>query len=184
MLRRIVTLVVVLCASLSAFAQQSTIDLKSPTVNKDIQRVKNRERYFGFQGYVEGGTVMWGELVDGGGPSPKVFVGCFGALNVGMAWNHLYAGLEAGVLYDTDFLYIPVGLNFKGYFTKTKVRPYLNMSLGANFDVEGDGLYGFYFRAGGGVDIKRFSVGVNYIPFDGIHLACATVGVRFGGKKY
>ena len=153
------------------------ISLLSPKKFSNAQKMKNREKFFGYQGYLEAGPLWLGGGYD-------VKVGVFTALNIGFTSNHFYGGLEVGLFYDSYCPIMPVGLNFKGYFTKTKVRPYLNMSLGLNYDVDCAELYGFYFRVGGGVDIKRFNIGVNYIPFDGCNMFCASVGVRFGGKKY
>ena len=84
--------------------------------------------------------------------------------------------------------YIPLALNMKGYFTKTKARPFINISLGGFIGVvDLEGWNGFYFQTGAGVDIKRFSIGLGYSGLYDFGLASNlyfNLGVRFGGKKY
>lgn len=139
-----------------------------------------------FQGYGNlgvlilpvGGTVSAGPTLD---------------LSVGAAiTDYFYAGFETGLhtLIGGGYFegYIPLALNMKGYFTKTKARPYLNCSLGGFLGIADlGGFNGFYCQAGAGVDVKRFSIGLGYSGLVKLGTASSLylkVGVRFGGKKY
>ena len=106
--------------------------------------------------------------------------------------DYFYIGFETGfhTHISNGYLdgYIPLAVNMKGYFTKTKVRPYVNVSLGGWVGVVDMGGYGgFYCQTGAGVDIKRFSVGLGYsgLVMDGTASSLyVKLGFRFGGKKY
>ncbi len=106
--------------------------------------------------------------------------------------DYFYIGFETGfhTYISNGYLdgYIPLAVNMKGYFTKTKVRPYVNVSLGGWVGVAAMGGYGgFYCQTGAGVDIKRFSVGLGYsgLVMDGTASSLyVKLGFRFGGKKY
>ena len=106
--------------------------------------------------------------------------------------DYFYVGFETGfhTHISNGYLdgYIPLAVNMKGYFTKTKVRPYINVSLGGWIGVADMGGYGgFYCQTGAGVDIKRFSVGLGYsgLVMDGTASSLyVKLGFRFGGKKY
>ena len=118
-------------------------------------------------------------------------------VNVGAAiGDYVYAGFETGfhTLFSSSGFYsyfegyVPLALNLKGYFTKSKVRPFVNVSLGGFVGVADlGGCNGFYCQAGAGVEIKRFSLGLGY---NGLVLAGTAsslyfnLGLRFGGKKY
>lgn len=106
--------------------------------------------------------------------------------------DYFYIGFETGfhTPISNGYLdgYIPLAVNMKGYFTKTKVRPYVNVSLGGWVGVAAMGGYGgFYCQTGAGVDIKRFSVGLGYsgLVMEGTaSFLYVKLGFRFGGKKY
>lgn len=144
-----------------------------------------------FQGYGNVGLIYCPDA-SGAGPTADFNVGAlFG--------NHFYAGFETGFhsLISTGYLggysfrlfegYIPLALNMKGYLTKTKVRPFVNVSLGGFIGVADlGGLNGFYCQAGAGVDVKRFSVGLGYSGLVKGGTASSLyfkLGIRFGGKK-
>ena len=143
-----------------------------------------------FQGYANLGLIT--DFM-GAGPIADVSVGA-------AITDHFYAGFETGfhsLITTTNYGnvpifwfegYIPLALNMKGYFTKTKARPFINISLGGFVGVADlSGLNGFYFQTGAGVDIKRFSIGLGYSGLYKLGLASNlyfNLGVRFGGKKY
>lgn len=146
-----------------------------------------------FRGYANVGTIFTG---DGGGPTFDISIGA-------KIHNYLYAGIETGFhslftpyeYYDyvhyyhgegTIFeSYIPIGINLKGFFTKNrKVNPYINCSLGGFLGL-GDisGFNGFYFQAGIGMDIKRFTISAGYnglLEEGRADLGYVKLGIRFG----
>lgn len=146
-----------------------------------------------FQGYGNVGMIYCPAGYNAIGPVFDVTVGT-------TITDYFYVGFETGfhslfssVLYDGRWYnffegYIPLAVNMKGYFTKTKVRPYINVSLGGWVGVADMGGYGgFYCQTGAGVDIKRFSVGLGYsgLVMDGTASSLyVKLGFRFGGKKY
>lgn len=146
-----------------------------------------------FQGYGNVGMIYCPAGYNAIGPVFDVTVGT-------TITDYFYVGFETGfhslfssVLYDGRWYnffegYIPLAVNMKGYFTKTKVRPYINVSLGGWVGVADIGGYGgFYCQTGAGVDIKRFSVGLGYsgLVMDGTASSLyVKLGFRFGGKKY
>jgi hypothetical protein len=146
-----------------------------------------------FQGYGNVGMLYCPEGYNAIGPMFDVTVGT-------AITDYCYVGFETGfhsllasMLYDGRWYnffegYIPLAVNMKGYFTKTKVRPYVNVSLGGWVGVADLGGYGgFYCQTGAGVDIKRFSVGLGYsgLVMDGTASSLyVKLGFRFGGTKY
>ena len=162
------------------------------TAQNGTSSAENNPLNIKFQGYGNLGLIY---CPDASGAGPTV------DLNVGAQFgNHLYAGFETGFhsLISTGYLgsysvrlfegYIPLALNLKGYLTKSKVRPFVNVSLGGFIGVADlSGFNGFYCQAGAGVDYKRFSVGLGYSGL--VKYATASslyfkLGIRFGGKKY
>lgn len=137
-----------------------------------------------FQGYGNLGVIF---LPAGpvAGPTLDLTVGAlFG--------EYFYAGFETGfhsLIEDLYFEgYIPIALNLKGYLTKTKVRPFVNVSLGGFVGVADlSGWAGFYCQAGAGIDVKQFSIGLGYSGLVSYGTASSLyfkLGIRFGGNKY
>ena len=143
------------------------------------------------QGYVNLGAIF---NAMGGGPTFDVNVGA-------RIHNYFYVGVETGFhslltpyeyIYDyTRFsgvlfeAYVPLGINLKGYFTKSRVvNPFINCSLGGFFGIADlDGLNGFFCQAGAGIDVKRFSFGIGYsglVKYDTAHCGYVKLGCRFG----
>lgn len=106
--------------------------------------------------------------------------------------DYFYAGFETGFhsLIEDPYYegYIPLAVNLRGYLTKTKLRPFVNVSLGGFIGVAGlGGFNGFYCQTGAGVDIQRFSVGLGYsglVKFGTASSIYFKLGIRFGGKKH
>ena len=141
-----------------------------------------------FQGYGNLGLIY---CPDAAGAGPVVNVSVGAAIG-----DYVYAGFETGFntlfsssgFYSLFEGYVPLALNLKGYFTKSKVRPFVNVSLGGFVGVADlEGYNGFYCQAGAGVEIKRFSLGLGY---NGLVIGGTAsslyfnLGYRFGGKKY
>jgi hypothetical protein len=169
-------------------AESTTITTTTTTTTSSTTNIS-----FRFQGYGNLGLVY---CPDAAAAGPTV------DLNVGVAINDFfYAGFATGfhsliTTYDSYYGnsytyfdgYIPLAVNLKGYFTKTKVRPFVNVSLGGFIGVADFGGYnGFYCQVGAGVDINRFSIGLGYNGLVKVGTASClyfNVGMRFGGKKY
>jgi hypothetical protein len=179
-MKRFLLTIISVVAAFAATAQNANLSSENNPLN-----IK-------FQGYGNVGLIY---CPDASGAGPTV------DLNAGALFgNHFYAGFETGFhsLISTAYVgnyslrlfegYVPLAVNLKGYLTKSKVRPFVNVSLGGFVGVADlAGFNGFYCQAGAGVDVKRFSVGLGYSGLVKLGTASSLyfkLGVRFGGKKY
>ena len=153
---------------------------------------ENKPLNIKFQGYFNLGLIYCPEVI-GLGPIVDASVGA-------AITDYFYAGVETGFhsLFNKVYFanrqyyrfdgYIPIALNMRSYFTKTKARPFVNVSLGGFVGVANlKGYGGFYFQTGAGVDIQNLSIGLGYsglVVRETASSLYVKLGVRFGGKKY
>lgn len=172
--------------------KESFAEIKS--VNETNQTKKPLVK---FQGYGNLGLIF-NPSVLGAGPTVDAGVGI-------LVSDYFYAGFEMGfhnLIYDAqitvnsikyyltvDGCYIPMSLNLKGYVTKSKIRPYVNLSLGGFVGVVAfEDETGFYCKAGAGIELKRWTLELGYSGLHQYNMEVNNlyfnVGFRFGGKKY
>ena len=147
-----------------------------------------------FQGYGNLGLIFNPSVLDAG-PTVDAGIGI-------LVSDYFYTGFEMGfhwLIYDAqvninqanyyvtvDGCYIPISLNLKGYMTRNKIRPYVNLSVGGfigavTFKDEA----GFYWETGAGAEFKRWTLEFGYSGLPSfIHNLYFNVGFRFGGTKY
>ena len=151
----------------------------TPAPTRPFQKIR-------FQSYLHAGVVF---LPDAWGPTFDASVGA-------RLREYAYIGIETGFHYiwdvgyegDTDLsivlVYMPIGINLKGYIpVGKKIYPYINCSLGAFINVDNTDFSGFYCQVGAGIDIKRFSLGIGYSTIrNGGNINCGYVklGIRLG----
>ena len=199
-----------LCACIFAAFTASAQGFANETVNGGHKTTKGYSSGpIKFQAYANVGTIFTGPIAhtsyaymditgSGGGPTVDVSAGI-------MIHDRLYVGGEIGVhtlLGSNTFtysdrwenyeetieytgVYIPMGVNLKGYITKDKtINPFINCSLGgfvgtADFDY----LSGLFCQVGAGIEWKRFSFGIGYnclYDMSAIHAGYIKLGVRIG----
>ena len=172
--------------------KESFAEIKS--VNETNQTKKPLVK---FQGYGNLGLIF-NPSVLGAGPTVDAGVGI-------LVSDYFYAGFEMGfhdLICDAqntvnsikyyltvNGCYIPMSLNLKGYMTKSKIRPYVNLSLGGFVGVVAfEDETGFYCKAGAGIELKRWTLELGYSGLHQYNMEVNNlyfnVGFRFGGKKY
>lgn len=164
-----------------ANGKKEIINESSPSDSYKAQSVDNSQTLnVRAQGYLDLGCIF--DSV-GGGPTFDVNAGV-------RIYDYFYAGLATGIhtyfvtnYSEINIIYIPIGVNMKGYFTKNrKVNPFIDFTIGGCVGIYGGG--GFHCKVGAGLDIKRFSFGIGYNNILALgHSGYIQLGVRLGKNQ-
>lgn len=194
-MKRVLLLIICVISSSAIYAQEALADQKPESAT--LHSPSPNSNHIKLQGYVNLGANF---MLFGAGPTLDASVGM-------RIHDYLYIGAEAGfhtLLIPITFsfsegeettsakataymLYVPLGANIKGYFTKgRKFTPYVNTSLGGFINVL-DGSGAGYCQAGLSFDYRRFAFGIGYNAMfnsdTAIHLGYIKLGVRFGKEQ-